>query len=103
MNTAHTPTQVTLFVYYKLPVSEHAQWLVRVRDFQQAVVQAWSGMTVELMQRPEASPEGLETWMEVYHHPEGVSAEMKAHIESVFVASGLAYKRAVEDFIDLKE
>jgi len=41
--------------------------------------------------------------MEVYHHPSGVSAEMKAHIASVFTDAGLQYKRAIEDFIDLKD
>ena len=101
MSTAHTPTQVTLFVYYKLPVTEHAQWLGRVRDFQQAVVQAWPGMTVELMQRPEASPEGMETWMEVYRHPQGVSPEMMASVASLAQAHGLPPKRAAELFVPL--
>lgn len=101
MTTAHTPTQVTLFVYYKLPVSEHVQWLGRVRDFQQAVVQAWPGMTVELMQRPEASPEGLETWMEVYRHPQGVSPEMMASVAASAQAHGLPPKRAAELFVPL--
>jgi hypothetical protein len=41
--------------------------------------------------------------MEVYHHPSGVSAEMKAHIASVFTNAALPYKRAIEDFIDLKD
>ncbi len=101
MSTAHPPTQVTLFVYYKLPVTEHAQWLGRVRDFQQAVVQAWPGMTVELMQRPEASPEGMETWMEVYRHPQGVSPEMMASVASLAQAHGLPPKRAAELFVPL--
>lgn len=101
MTTPHAPTQVTLFVYYKLPVTEHAQWLGRVRDFQQAVVQAWPGMTVELMQRPEASPEGLETWMEVYRHPQGVSPEMMASVAASAQAHGLPRKRAAELFVPL--
>jgi hypothetical protein len=101
MSNAHTPTQVTLFVYYKLPLTEHAQWLGRVRDFQQAVVQAWAGMTVELMQRPEASPEGLETWMEVYRHPQGVSPDMMASVAALAQAHGLPPKRAAELFVPL--
>lgn len=101
MSNAHTPTQVTLFVYYKLPVTEHAQWLGRVRDFQQAVVHAWAGMTVELMQRPEASPEGLETWMEVYRHPQGVSPEMMASVAALAQTHGLPPKRAAELFVPL--
>ena len=40
MNTAHTPTQVTLFVYYKLPLPEHAQWVGRV----QLVLAYWRSM-----------------------------------------------------------
>jgi hypothetical protein len=92
---------ITLFVYYKLPVSEHAQWLARVYDFQQAVMQGWPGMGVELLQRPEPSAEGMETWMEVYRHPLGVSKEMMASIEQLAHDSGLPSKRAAELFVPL--
>lgn len=101
MSTAHTHTGVTLFVYYKLPLSEHAQWVGRVRVFQQTVVQTWPGMTVELMQRPEASPEGLETWMEVYRHAQGVSPEMMASVARMAQEHGLPPKRAAELFVPL--
>lgn len=94
--------QVTLFVYYKLPRAEHAQWLGRVIGFQQAVVNAWPGMGVELMQRPEPSAEGLETWMEVYRHPLGVSAQMMASVAQLALDHGLPPKRAAEIFVPLR-
>jgi hypothetical protein len=101
MSTPHTHTGITLFVYYKLPLQEHAQWVGRVRTFQDAVVQAWPGMTVELLQRPEPSAEGLETWMEVHRHPQGVSPEMMASVASLAQAHGLPPKRAAELFVPL--
>lgn len=94
---------VTLFVYYKLPVHEHAKWSVRVRDFQQTVHQRWPGMTVELMQRPEPSSEGLETWMEVYRYPpKGMSSEMIAAITQLAQHKSLPLKRAIEIFVPLR-
>ena len=95
-------TGITLFVYYKLPLQEHAQWVQRVHDFQDAVVQAWPGMVLELLQRPEPSPEGLETWMEVYRHPQGVSPEMMASVAALALAHGLPPKRAAELFVPLQ-
>lgn len=94
---------VTLFVYYKLPIQEHAQWAVRVRDFQQTVKQRWQGMTVELMQRPEPSSDGLETWMEVYRYPpQGLSSEVMAAITQLAEQNGLPLKRATEIFVPLR-
>ena len=101
MASLHAPPMAILFVYYKLPVQEHALWLGRVHDFQQAVMQAWPKMTVELMQRPEPSIEGLETWMEVYRHPLGVSDEMMACVAQLAQEQGLPSKRAAELFVPL--
>jgi len=91
-----------LFVYYKLPLQEHAKWALHVRDFQQTVEQRWPGICVELMQRPEPSPEGLETWMEVYKHPQGVSQEMISGIAQLAKDMGLPLNRASEKFIALR-
>jgi hypothetical protein len=91
-----------LFVYYKLPANEHALWRPRAENFAQRVRQRWPGLQVELMQRPDPSAEGLETWMEVYRHPEGVSAPMMAAITQLALELGLPPKRAAEIFIPLR-
>jgi hypothetical protein len=54
------------------------------------------------MQRPDLSAEGFETWMEVYSHPEGVSAPMMAAIAELALELGLPPKRAAEIFIPLR-
>ena len=92
----------TLYVYYKLPADEHALWRPRVKGFAQRVRQRWPDLQVELMQRPDPSAEGLETWMEVYRHPEGVSAQMMAAISQLALELGLPPKRAAEIFIPLR-
>lgn len=91
----------TLYVYYKLPTNQHALWRPRVVDFSLRVRQRWPGLQVELMQRPDPSDQGLETWMEVYRHPEGVSAPMMAAIAQMALELGLPPARAAEIFIPL--
>jgi len=91
----------TLFVYYKVPQVDHASAKLKVDQALAQIQQQFAQLQINLMRRPEVSAEGFETWMEVYHHPNGVSADIKAFIAEVFSNSGLHYKRAIEDFIDL--
>jgi hypothetical protein len=93
----------TLFVYYKIAAAEHAQWLQRVRALEQQVRTSWPGLQIELMQRPEASNDGQETWMEIYRHPQGVTLAMTESISQLAARAGLPSKRASEFFIPLKE
>jgi len=93
----------TLFVYYKVPQAEHDSAKMLVDEALAQIQLRFTSLQINLMRRPEVSSEGFETWMEVYHHPSGVSTEMKSHIASVFTNAGLQYKRAIEDFIDLKD
>jgi hypothetical protein len=92
-----------LFVYYKIAASEHATWLQRVRAFEQQVQRSWPDLQIELMQRPEASSDGQETWMEVYRHPQGVTQVMTESIGQLAAQAGLSMKRASEFFIPLRE
>ena len=96
-------TMQTLYVYYKVPVVQHGHWQTQVRDFQQRLRHDWPGLEVELMQRPQASPEGQETWMEVYRHPGGVSEAIMAAIARLASEMGLPPKRASEIFIPLRQ
>jgi hypothetical protein len=93
----------TLFVYYKIAAAEHAAVLRRVRLFEKQVEQAWPSLQIELMQRPETSADGQETWMEVYRHPQGVTQAMTESIAQLAAQAGLPSQRASEFFIPLEQ
>jgi Domain of unknown function (DUF4936) len=92
----------SLYVYYKVPVAEHAALRPKVESFQERVRQAWPGLVANLLQRPEPSAEGMETWMEIYQHPAGVSDAAMAAIAQLAIDMGLPAKRAAEIFIPLR-
>jgi hypothetical protein len=54
------------------------------------------------MQRPEATPDGIETWMEIYSHHQGVTQEMMDSIAAEALVHGLPPKRMSEFFIPLR-
>ncbi|MFZ2737967.1 MAG: DUF4936 family protein [Burkholderiaceae bacterium] len=97
---AATKPDRTLYVYYKVEIDQCASCAAKVRDFQQQLVQTWPGLRAELMQRPEVAA-GRETWMEVYHHPLGLSDETLDSIGQLARARGLPMPRASELFIPL--
>ncbi len=90
----------TLFVYYKIETAQHASWVQRVRDFQLQLLERHPLLEIELMQRP-ASTDGLETWMEIYRHPDGISELLTQAIQSLALEMGLPSKRASEVFVPL--
>jgi hypothetical protein len=92
----------TLFVYFKVPADQHDALRPVAQAFQARVVQTWPGLTCELMQRPEATAEHIETWMEVYHHPAGVNPEMMRRIGELALEMGMPAKRMAEVFIPLR-
>lgn len=93
----------TLFVYYKVALAEHAPCSALVTRLQATLQAQWPALKIEILQRPESSPEGLETWMEVYHHPGGVSPEIIAAIAQQAAAIGMPAKRATEIFVPLSQ
>lgn len=92
----------TLFVYYKLPVDQHASTLASLLDMSRELATLIAGLQIELMQRPEISTEGLETWMEVYRHPSGVSTAMMKMIDKAAIAAGMPQPRRTEVFVALR-
>jgi Domain of unknown function (DUF4936) len=90
-----------LYVYYKVPVQEHALWANPVRAFQAALVAQWPGLKAELLQRPEAA-DGKETWMEIYQHLIDLTPEMMDSIQQHANAAGLPMPRHTEQFIPLR-
>ena len=92
----------TLYVYYKVPVAVHAALRPKVESFQERVRQDWPGLVADLLQRPEPSAEGMETWMEIYQHSAGVSDAAMAAIAQLAIDMGLPARRAAEIFIPLR-
>jgi hypothetical protein len=102
MSPTNASEPLTLFVYYKLPFIEHQRWSERVRDNAQRLIQEIPGLTIELMQRPEPSATGEETWMEVYRHQKGLTPQMIEQIDRAAKGLGLPSKRAAEIFVSLR-
>lgn len=93
----------SLFVYYKVALAERAARRAQLDWLQQAVAKQWPDVQCEAMQRPDASADGLETWMEVYRHPDGLTQGHLDSIADLAARSGLPAKRAVESFVALRD
>ena len=93
---------LTLFVYYKVPLAEHDDCLSLVTQFEAALQLKWPELEIEIAQRPIPSAEGLETWMEIYRYPAGLTEEMMASIGQLATDLGLPPKRASEVFIPVR-
>jgi Domain of unknown function (DUF4936) len=89
-----------VYVYYKVPVDQHAVWAPLVRGFQAQLVAAWPGLVVELLQRPEAT-DGKETWMETYRHAQGLGEDLRQAIQQAAISAGLPAPRHTEQFMPL--
>lgn len=92
----------TLFVYYKLPFSEHERVKSLVRKMINSLMEKDSQLCVDLMQRPDISDEGVETWMEIYSHPFGISSEMILMISEFAKTFQLPTPRKLELFVQLR-
>mgnify|MGYP003394249907 CR=1 FL=1 len=93
---------LTLFVYYKVPLAEHDDCLSLVNNFEAALQLKWPLLEMEIAQRPNPSAEGLETWMEIYRHPGGLTEEIMASIAQLATDMELPPKRASEVFIPVR-
>ena len=88
-----------LCIYYKLPAARHAELAREVERLQRALLEAWPGLTCELLQRPLAA-DGIETWMETYRHPSVALKVLAASIERTAAAfPALPAARHAEVFI----
>lgn len=94
-------TATTLFVYYKITTEQHVTTLQLLRQMSQTLKAQYRDLEIEMMQRPEVSGDGLETWMEVYRYPGGITAEIIAKITASAQESGLPLARKVEIFVPL--
>jgi hypothetical protein len=94
--------QSILYVYYKLPPSDHNLLKDGITLLQQAIQKFDTTLKFEVLQRPEIGSDGNETWMEVYHHPEGITPEMIQQIHQIALSCGLPEQRKNELFIPLR-
>jgi hypothetical protein len=85
-----------------LPAQEHARYVDLIQQLMVAVQVQWPCLTLKVMQRPLASADGLETWMEVYDHPDGVAPELIQQLHDLALSLGLPAQRHSELFITLK-
>ena len=91
-------TATTLFVYYKIATEQHVTTLQLLRRMAETLKIQYRDLEIEMMQRPEVSSDGLETWMEVYRYPGGITSEMIATIAMSAQESGLPLARKAEIF-----
>ena len=91
-------TATTLFVYYKIATEQHVTTLQLLRRMAETLKIQYRDLEIEMMQRPEVSSDGLETWMEVYRYPGGITSEIIAKIAMSAQESGLPLARKAEIF-----
>lgn len=91
-----------LYVYYKLVAAQHAELAPIVKSFQHRASQTWPGLSCDLMQRPETSAEGEETWMEIYQHADELTDQMIESISRLALEMQLPLPRLSEIFIPLR-
>ncbi len=91
-----------IFVYYKIDPILHSSTGIRVKKLQLELYEVYPDLNIEIMQRPEISSQGLETWMEIYRYPGGVTNALFKHIEVCALRNGLPGIRKVERFLPLK-
>ena len=94
-------TGQVLYVYYKVPLDQHAVWAPRVREFQAQLLANWPGLVAELLQRPEVA-DGKETWMETYRHTQGVGDDLVAAVAQGASGALLPAPRHTERFVQLR-
>jgi hypothetical protein len=94
-----------LYVYYRVPTGQALALQARVRAMQATLNEAFPGLQSQLLRRADGPADAAElTWMEVYAHPQGVSAaceEALADAAADLSAWGMGH-RHVEVFVSME-
>lgn len=69
-----------LFIYYRVASVDAVAAGPAVQHLQSRLRQRWPGLQAQWFRRPEEK-DGMQTWMEIYARPGGITAEVQAHIE----------------------
>ena len=91
-----------LYVYYKLKPSDHTVLKDGIARLQDEIEKFDPLLKFQVLQRPEIGSDGNETWMEVYHHPEGITPAMIQQVHQIALSCGLPEQRKNELFIPLR-
>ena len=94
--------QSILYVYYKHQPIDHIVFKDGIARLQQEIEKFDSLLKFQILQRPEIGSDGNETWMEVYHHPKGITPLMIQQINQIALSCGLPEQRKNELFIPLR-
>ena len=90
------------YIYYRVPVIKAAMLELRVLQMHELIT-AQTGVRCEL-KRQRKSPEGMHTWMEVYHSiPDDFSRQLEAYEIASELSSCTVGVRHVDDFFDCGE
>jgi len=89
-----------LYVYYRVQARDADSLLPRVRALQQALAAA-HGVVPQLKRRPD-SPDGVQTWMEVYPATTaGFTAALAQAVSAAGLDALIAGPRHTEAFMDI--
>ncbi|WP_426211071.1 DUF4936 family protein [Massilia sp. TWP1-3-3] len=89
-----------LYIYYRVPDAHAALLAPRVRAMQERLAVA-HGVAGQLKRRP-GSPDGVQTWMEVYPDTAaGFDAALAAAAQDAALSALIDGKRHTEVFMDL--
>lgn len=69
-----------LFIYYRVASVDAVAAGPAVQHLQSRLCRTWPGLQAQWFRRPEEK-DGMQTWMEIYARPGGITAEVQAHIE----------------------
>ena len=90
-----------LFVYYKVDATLHHQVAEKLVRMASELRKRFPELSLEIMQRPEASPENMETWMEVYRGRNCIEKSVIDAIANLALNYDLPSPRRVEVFVPL--
>lgn len=89
-----------LFIYYRIASADAAAAQPVARAMQDALCARHPGLQAELWRRPQEK-DGMQTWMEIYMHAEGVGPVLEGEIASAaqVLAAWLQGPRHCEVFV----
>jgi len=101
MGAASKDAGRVVFVYYKIDPLERTAFVVIAQRFFRVLKDRWPDLAIELMRREEQAGD-VETWMEIFRCPAGISAEMMLDISQKAEVFKMPGHRICEVFIEAR-
>jgi hypothetical protein len=93
---------LTLYVYYKVPIVQSASCLLAVKQLHQVIALRYPEIAMQQQKRPYPDAAHQETWMETYAGMTQIQIEkLIADLSELAVGCGLPNERKYEVFINL--